>query len=190
MVWPRGSWTDRMCPLRSKPNNVWQAGSPISSRGRRLRSAICAGQFPRANTILLGIAEASPYLFDLMRADAARVIRLFGLRSGAASGAADRNHLPRCSGGGQRSRGDAVAPPHEIGSRAADRAVRHRRRLAGDAGDGGADRSCGPLGAIGAALSAAAGSRARASYRRRSSNAPRTIAAWSCSRWARWAPAN
>jgi [glutamine synthetase] adenylyltransferase / [glutamine synthetase]-adenylyl-L-tyrosine phosphorylase len=33
-------------------------------------------QFPRARTILLGIAEASPYLFDLMRADAARAIRL------------------------------------------------------------------------------------------------------------------
>ena len=37
-----------------------------------------AAQFPRANTILLGIAEASPYLFDLMRADAGRVIRLLG----------------------------------------------------------------------------------------------------------------
>ena len=29
-------------------------------------------RFPRAKTILLGIAEASPYLFDLVRADAAR----------------------------------------------------------------------------------------------------------------------
>jgi len=38
----------------------------------------CAAQFPRANTILLGIAEASPYLFDLMRADTARLIRLLG----------------------------------------------------------------------------------------------------------------
>src|SRR3990170_7925832 len=34
------------------------------------------GRFPRARTILLGIAEASPYLFDLLRADAARAIRL------------------------------------------------------------------------------------------------------------------
>jgi [glutamine synthetase] adenylyltransferase / [glutamine synthetase]-adenylyl-L-tyrosine phosphorylase len=33
-------------------------------------------RFPRAKTILLGIAEASPYLFDLVRADAARAIRL------------------------------------------------------------------------------------------------------------------
>ena len=35
-----------------------------------------AAQFPYARNILLGIAEASPYLFDLMRADAARAIRL------------------------------------------------------------------------------------------------------------------
>ncbi|HMI11734.1 MAG TPA: bifunctional [glutamine synthetase] adenylyltransferase/[glutamine synthetase]-adenylyl-L-tyrosine phosphorylase, partial [Bradyrhizobium sp.] len=33
-------------------------------------------RFPRAKTILLGIAEFSPYLFDLIRADAARLIRL------------------------------------------------------------------------------------------------------------------
>jgi len=35
-------------------------------------------RFPRARTILLGIAEASPYLFDLLRADGARAIRLLG----------------------------------------------------------------------------------------------------------------
>ena len=33
-------------------------------------------RFPRARTILSGIAEASPYLFDLVRADAARTMRL------------------------------------------------------------------------------------------------------------------
>ena len=33
-------------------------------------------RFPRAKTILLGIAEASPYLFDLVRADGTRTIRL------------------------------------------------------------------------------------------------------------------
>ncbi len=33
-------------------------------------------QFPRARTILLGIAEASPYLFDLVHSDAARGIRV------------------------------------------------------------------------------------------------------------------
>ena len=34
-------------------------------------------RFPVARTCLLGIAESSPYLFDLLRADAGRVIRLF-----------------------------------------------------------------------------------------------------------------
>jgi len=33
-------------------------------------------RFPRARTILLGVADASPYLFDLVRADADRAIRL------------------------------------------------------------------------------------------------------------------
>jgi [glutamine synthetase] adenylyltransferase / [glutamine synthetase]-adenylyl-L-tyrosine phosphorylase len=33
-------------------------------------------RFPRASTILSGIAEFSPYLFDLVRADAARLVRL------------------------------------------------------------------------------------------------------------------
>src|SRR5579864_1439311 len=37
-----------------------------------------AVRYPLLNTMLLGIAEASPYLFDLLRADAARAIRLFG----------------------------------------------------------------------------------------------------------------
>src|SRR5258706_10304212 len=34
-------------------------------------------RFPLARTSLLGIAESSPYLFDLVRADATRLIRLF-----------------------------------------------------------------------------------------------------------------
>lgn len=38
------------------------------------------GRFPFAKTILQGIAEASPYLFDLVRADAARLIRLLESR--------------------------------------------------------------------------------------------------------------
>src|SRR5262249_56038725 len=33
-------------------------------------------EYPLARSILLGIAEFSPYLFDLIRADAARLIRL------------------------------------------------------------------------------------------------------------------
>ncbi len=34
------------------------------------------GQFPHAKSILAGIAEASPYLFDLLKFDAARTLRL------------------------------------------------------------------------------------------------------------------
>ena len=37
-------------------------------------------RFPRARTVLLGIAEASPYLFDLVRADGARVLRLLACK--------------------------------------------------------------------------------------------------------------
>ena len=37
-------------------------------------------RFPRARTILLGIAEASPYLFDLVRADGARTLRLLACK--------------------------------------------------------------------------------------------------------------
>ena len=36
---------------------------------------------PFAKAILLGIAEFSPYLFDLIRADAARLIRLLDRKS-------------------------------------------------------------------------------------------------------------
>jgi len=36
-----------------------------------------ADRFAPAKAILLGLAEASPYLFDLMRADPARAVRLF-----------------------------------------------------------------------------------------------------------------
>ena len=35
-----------------------------------------SGAFPHAKEILEGIAEASPYLFDLLRADAGRAVRL------------------------------------------------------------------------------------------------------------------
>src|SRR5258708_12585658 len=41
-----------------------------------------ADRFPHAKAILLGVAEASPHLFDLMRADPARAVRLFGCDPG------------------------------------------------------------------------------------------------------------
>ena len=65
------------------------------ARSRRLRSIDLIARFPRAKTILLGIAEASPYLFDLIRADAARADPAARMRSGTPSGAIDREHPPR-----------------------------------------------------------------------------------------------
>ncbi len=46
--------------------------------------------YPSARRILLGIAEFSPYLFDLVRADAARLIRCAGVRPGVAPCVPDR----------------------------------------------------------------------------------------------------
>ena len=112
-------------------------------------------------TMLLGIAEASPYLFDLIRADGGRALRLLECEPEPHLADLIENTCRDVVGGDDRGRRDAAAPAHEIGSRAADRAMRHRRRLAGDAGDGGADRSRGRLGAGGAALRAATGSRTR-----------------------------
>jgi len=46
----------------------------------RTEQATAIGQlmvgFPRVQSILLGIAEASPYLFDLLRADGGRALQL------------------------------------------------------------------------------------------------------------------
>ena len=112
------------------------------------------------------------------------------LRSGLASRRSDRANRARRGRSGRRSRGDAPAPAHEVGSSAVDRAVRYRRGLAGDARHRRPDRSRGGLGAVGAALSAAAGSRTRPADRRRMPLLPKTAAASSCSRWARWARAS
>ena len=50
----------------------------LTDLSRQQAAAIddCWLELPRAKAILLGIAEVSPYLFDLVRADAARLIRL------------------------------------------------------------------------------------------------------------------
>ena len=116
---------------------------------------------PPARAILLGIAEVSPYLFDLIRADAARLIRLLACDPEPHLAALIEKTSRDVLAAAGEADVDASASPHEVGGRAADRAVRHRRGLAGDAGDGGADRSCDRLGADGAALPVAAGGRAR-----------------------------
>ena len=89
-----------------------------------------------AKAILLGIIEFSPYLFDLVRADAARLIRLLECDPQTHLAALLENTSCRVSAASSES-------------------VRHRRGLAGDAGNGGTDRSRGRLGAGDAALSAA-----------------------------------
>src|ERR1700760_3162399 len=55
-------------------------GGWLADLGPEQASAIrgLAAQYPQAHCILLGVAEASPYLFDLMRADAARLLVLLG----------------------------------------------------------------------------------------------------------------
>ncbi len=49
-------------------------GDVSPEHARALKEIV--GRFPYAQSILTGIAEASPYLFDLVRADAARTLRL------------------------------------------------------------------------------------------------------------------
>src|SRR6201998_1690855 len=75
-----------------------------------------SAQFPQGHTILLGIAESSPYLFDLMRGDAARLARL--LRC------APDEHLPELI--------DTTCPDVAAAGREAD-AMRLLRRLKAEA---------------------------------------------------------
>jgi glutamate-ammonia-ligase adenylyltransferase len=49
-------------------------GDAGAEAGAAIRQRLAA--FPKAGHVLAGIAEASPYLFDLLRADAARAVRL------------------------------------------------------------------------------------------------------------------
>jgi glutamate-ammonia-ligase adenylyltransferase len=59
-------------------------------------------RFPRARTILLGIADASPYLFDLVRADGARAIRVLECEP--------ERHLAQLI---EKTRGEVWAAPSE-----------------------------------------------------------------------------
>ena len=90
----------------------------------------------------------------------------------------------------RRSRCDAAPAPHEGGGVAADRARRHRRRLAGDARHRRAHRARRCRGRRGGAASARRRRRARASFARPTQRSPRPAAATSCWRWARWARAS
>ena len=166
------------CSARqTMPNSAWQTGSPNSSRRRRLRSATLAATDPlgqdhpaRHRRVLALSVRSGPR--RCRAADPAAA-----LRAGAASRRADRDDLARGARRRRRGRRDAAASPHEVGGGAADRAVRHRRGLAGDAGDGGADRSRGRLGADGAALSCCARKPRAAGCRRPITTGPRRAAA-------------
>ena len=66
-------------PHLSAPDQAEQRlGDWLTDLGSAQAAALVdlVARFPRARTILLGIAEASPYLFDLVRADGARALRL------------------------------------------------------------------------------------------------------------------
>ena len=147
-------------------------------------------RFPLARTILQGIAEASPYLFDLIRADAARLIRLLECEPDrhlaaliettcrevtAAAGEADVMQLLR------RMKSEAallialadiggVWPVMQVTAALTDLAVASVQT------------------ALRFVLrqEAARGRLSPPNPRRR----PRTIAGWSCSPWARWARAS
>jgi glutamate-ammonia-ligase adenylyltransferase len=54
----------------------WLAGTARTAAGRSLASLI--GEHPQLAALLAGIAEAAPYLWDLVRADPARALRLLG----------------------------------------------------------------------------------------------------------------
>ena len=72
LLWLRVSRADRSCLRRIRPHSGFRGLGDLAPAEAAAISAII-GQFPCASDILHGIAEASPYLFDLVRADAARL---------------------------------------------------------------------------------------------------------------------
>ena len=102
----------------------WLAEIGRSSAGRR--------SMPRRKLAsLAGIAEASPYLWDLVRADPDRFSRcLRPTRKRICALIAERD--ARRHGAQGRSRGDARAAARQGRGRAADRARRHWRRVGGE----------------------------------------------------------
>jgi len=104
----------------------WLADIEASTAGKALPAL--RAEHPAFANLLASIAATAPYLWDLIRADPARLHRL-------ATGDPDRA-LASLLAQAQRSAGaapsqDACATLHEIGSRASHCACRHRRDLAG-----------------------------------------------------------
>src|SRR5262249_12256590 len=73
--WSRGSWRDRMFSLRKGPSRFWPVGLPSFSL-RGLFPFMDFSNIPFPGLSLPAFPEFSPYLFGLIRADAARLIRL------------------------------------------------------------------------------------------------------------------
>ena len=154
---------------------------PRPSPGRRVKPRGKLGE------LLAAIAEASPYLWDLIRADPDRFLALLEADPDSAFRAADRRRDARRPR--RATTPDAMRAPaaRQGRGRAADRARRHRRRVAGRARHPRAHRlrRCGAR--RGGALPAARRRRAGQAQARRPGQRRSRAAAMSCSPWARWA---
>jgi len=124
-------------------------------------------RFPLAKTILLGIAEASPYLFDLVRADSARAIRLLECEP--------ERYLAHLI---DNTRREVLQAPGEPDMMQWLRRMKSEAALLIALCDIG---GVWPVMRVTAALTDLA---------IRTRIVPRTLAVWSCWRWARWAQAS
>ena len=138
--------------------------------------------------MLAGIAETAPYLWDLSSADLSRAsLLLIAGPGGRACRAAGRDARRRGGGLGTRPT-DAYSAPHEGGGSAADRACRHRRRLAAGAGHPRAHRRRRDGAWRGGRVFSLPTRPTAASSCRSIRNTWKPVAATSCWRWARWGP--
>ena len=67
---PRPSRQGRACVAE------WLAGMARTATGKAIASLVA--EYPPLASVLGGIADSSPYLWDLVRADPARFLRLLG----------------------------------------------------------------------------------------------------------------
>ncbi len=115
-------------------------GSANSASAKAIASLFAANR--NLSTLIEGIGESSPFLWELMTADAARLVRILRSDPDDHFRALLSETAAATARSERRSRGDAAAPANEGGRGAADRAVRHRRRLADHAMHAGAHRAC------------------------------------------------
>ena len=115
-------------------------GSPRSRRrsaGKALRRLLA--DHPALAALMTGLADGSPYLWDLARRRAGAARRAARGRAGPPLRRHARRRPQRDRRHARRSRGDAALARHEGGGGAADRARRYRRRMAGHARGRSAD---------------------------------------------------